>query len=195
MSVRLTRAEQRERTRQDLVAAAERLFVDRGFHATSVDQVAEEAGYTKGAVYSNFDSKEELFLAVFDARAGRGASHAEDVLSESGDEEGLRRLVSDSMRRRGREDGWLAVFLEFWAHAVRHPQLRDRFAAIHARGLAPTAAASERLARERGLDGGVRSGRVQPGHERDAARAHARAPDRPARREPRPRRADGGPER
>ena len=61
MPVRLSRVERREKTRQDLLTAAEACFVTRGFHATSVDEVAEQAGYTKGAVYSNFASKEDLF--------------------------------------------------------------------------------------------------------------------------------------
>jgi AcrR family transcriptional regulator len=155
MSVRLSRAEQRERTHSELLAAAERLFVEQGFHATSVDQVAAAAGFTKGAVYSNFSSKEDLFLEVFDARAEKGAAMAANALAEHGDEEGLRRLVSDSLRRRGREDGWLAAFFEFWAHAVRNPGLRERFAEIHTRALEPMAAASRRLAEERGVNGAV----------------------------------------
>jgi AcrR family transcriptional regulator len=155
MSVRLSRAEQRERTHAELLAAAERLFVEQGFHATSVDQVATTAGFTKGAVYSNFSSKEDLFLEVFDTRAEKGAALAVKVLADHGEEEGMRRLVSDSLRRRGREDGWLAAFFEFWAHAVRHPELRERFAEIHTRALAPMAAASRRLAEEHGVDGGV----------------------------------------
>ena len=57
MKKRLTRAERRELTREGLISAAESLFVARGFHATSVDEIALEAGYTKGAVYSNFESK------------------------------------------------------------------------------------------------------------------------------------------
>ena len=66
----LSRAERREQTRDDLIAAADRLFVEGGFHATSLDQIAAAAGYTKGAVYSNFASKEDLFFAVYERRAG-----------------------------------------------------------------------------------------------------------------------------
>src|SRR4029453_8495614 len=63
---RLTRSERKERTRTDLIAAARRVFLRRGFHAASLDEIAEEAGFTKGAVYSNFESKDDLFLAVLD---------------------------------------------------------------------------------------------------------------------------------
>jgi AcrR family transcriptional regulator len=75
MAVRLSRAERRQQTRQELLSAAEACFVTRGFHTTSVDEVAEQAGYTKGAVYSNFASKEDLFFAVYERRV-------EQVLTE-----------------------------------------------------------------------------------------------------------------
>src|SRR3712207_5988200 len=92
MRTRLTRVEQRERTRADLVDAAERRFTRDGFHATSVDQVAAEAGYTKGAVYSNFASKEDLFFAVYERRAERAIDESARALDEAGPFEGLGRL-------------------------------------------------------------------------------------------------------
>jgi AcrR family transcriptional regulator len=61
---RLTREESKARTRTDLLRAANRLFLRNGFVATSLSEIAEEAALTKGAVYSNFDSKEDLFLAI-----------------------------------------------------------------------------------------------------------------------------------
>jgi AcrR family transcriptional regulator len=61
---RLTREESKAQTRGDLLRAANRLFLRRGFHATSINDVAEAAGVTRGAVYSNFETKEDLFLAL-----------------------------------------------------------------------------------------------------------------------------------
>jgi AcrR family transcriptional regulator len=152
MKERLTRAQKRERTYEELVSSAERLFVERGFHASTVDEIALEAGYTKGAVYSNFASKEDLFFAVYERRAGRAIAEIEEILEERGPAAGLEALASDAARRRGSvEDGWLAVFFEFWAHVVRRPELRDRFARIHGRALEPMAAATERFAEERGI--------------------------------------------
>ena len=151
MKKRLTRAEKRERTYEELLLAAEKLFVERGFHATSVDEIAFEAGYTKGAVYSNFESKEDLFFAVYERRADRGLAEVEQILRENGPVEGLELLASDAAQRRGREDGWLAVYFEFWAHVVRRPELRQRFAKIHGRVAEPMTAAVERLAEERGI--------------------------------------------
>jgi AcrR family transcriptional regulator len=86
MTVRLSRIERREKTRQDLLNAAETCFVTRGFHATSVDEVAERAGYTKGAVYSNFASKEDLFFGVYQRRVDHVVAEVVPGLREAGPE-------------------------------------------------------------------------------------------------------------
>jgi AcrR family transcriptional regulator len=151
MAVRLSRAERREQTRQELISAAEACFVTRGFHATSVDQVAEQAGYTKGAVYSNFTSKEDLFFAVYERRVEQILTEVEPGLRQAGPEHTFDWLATTTIQRRDRDDGWLAVFFEFWGHVVRHPELRKRFAAIHARFLEPLADAVQQLAEDRGL--------------------------------------------
>ncbi|MGH9136729.1 MAG: TetR/AcrR family transcriptional regulator [Acidimicrobiales bacterium] len=67
---RLSRQESQERTRGRLLDTAAKEFLRRGYHGTSLDRVAELAGYSKGAVYSNFESKEELCLAVLDRHYG-----------------------------------------------------------------------------------------------------------------------------
>ncbi len=139
-------------TREAVIAAADALFVERGFHASSVGDIAAAAGYTKGAVYSNFASKEDVFFAVYERRAQHGAAEMERVLA--GDVgEGLDALAHNAARRRGTgEDGWLAAFFEFWAHVVRRPALRERFAEIHARAHAPIVAALERAGAVPGED-------------------------------------------
>jgi AcrR family transcriptional regulator len=149
--MRVSRAEQQQRTRERVLEAADRLYVEQGFHATSVDQVAAEAGYSKGAVYSNFASKEDLFFAVYERRAEQGIEEMQRVIEAAGGAaRGLDALSLAAARRRGRDDGWLAVFFEFWAHVVRRPALRERFAEIHARVQEPLAAALEEHAREHG---------------------------------------------
>jgi AcrR family transcriptional regulator len=147
----LTRAERREQTRDDLIGAADRCFVEGGFHPTSLDQIAASAGYTKGAVYSNFVSKEDLFFAVYERRAAAAEAEMADLLADD-PAAGLERISADTTGRRGRDDGWLAVFFEFWAHVIRHPELRGRFAEIHRRVQLPVAAALERVAAERGVE-------------------------------------------
>src|SRR4029450_2260196 len=71
MATRLTRTERQGQTRSQLLDAALRVFLRQGFHGASLDEIAEEAGYTTGAVYSNFKGKDDLFLAVLDAEAKR----------------------------------------------------------------------------------------------------------------------------
>ena len=132
------------RTREDLVDAAERLFTASGFHATTVDAIAADAGYTKGAVYSNFASKEDLFFAVYERRVDAAVAANERLLADLGTSAAIERAATEGATRTGRDDGWLAVFFEFWSHVLRHPELRRRFARIHARNQAPFAAALER---------------------------------------------------
>jgi AcrR family transcriptional regulator len=147
-----TRADRRNRTRAELIAVAERRFSADGYHATSLDTVADEAGFTKGAVYSNFNSKEDLFFAVYERRVDEAVAHAREVIEAAPSAAGaLLELVGESSARRDRDDGWLAVFLEFWTHVLRHPEHRARFAELHARAQEPYAAAMERHARERGI--------------------------------------------
>jgi AcrR family transcriptional regulator len=145
-----TRGERQARTRGELIDAAERLFSAEGFHATSLDAVADEAGSTRGAVYSNFASKEDLFFAVYEQRVERFLPELQSAPSEASDiGEALLSVTATHRARREREqDGWLAVFLEFWTHVLRHPEHRVRFAGIHGRYLEPFAAALERWAAE-----------------------------------------------
>jgi AcrR family transcriptional regulator len=148
-----SRAERQANTRTNLVDAAERLFSAQGFHATSLDAVADEAGYTKGAVYSNFASKEDLFFAVYERRVERYLERAEQMLAEDGGpERGVLTIIAETSARRERDDGWLAVFLEFWTHVLRHPEHRTRFAEIHGRAVAPFVASLERFAAERRVE-------------------------------------------
>jgi AcrR family transcriptional regulator len=150
MPVRLSRTERRENTRQELLNAAEACFVASGFHATSVDQVAERAGYTKGAVYSNFASKEDLFFGVYQRRVDQVITEVVPDLRQVGPERGFDWLATATIQKRDGDDGWLAAFFEFWAHVLRHPELRARFAATHTRFLEPLTDGVRQLAAERG---------------------------------------------
>jgi len=147
-----TRADRRARTRDELIAAADRRFSADGFHATSLDAVADEAGYTKGAVYSNFASKEDLFFAVYERRVERRIAETAALLEGAATaRDGLDRVGAATMRRRDADDGWLAVFFEFWAHVLRHPEHRGRFAELHGRVIEQLAGGLERHATEAGV--------------------------------------------
>src|SRR4029077_8125041 len=122
---RLTHAERRQRTRADLVATGHSVFLARGFHGASLEEIAEQAGYSKGAVYSNFAGKDELFLAVLDAQFEHRARVLADVLLDEERLEDSYRAVARSMTAADEgEPRWTPLLLEFWAHASRRPALR-----------------------------------------------------------------------
>ena len=156
MAVRLTQKERRERTREQLIGTGDRLFTAHGFHATSMDQIAAEAGYTKGAIYSNFESKEDLFFAVYEQRTARRLQELERTFEELAPIDAVERILTAGMERRRQDDGWIAVFFEFWAHVLRNPELRERFAVTHAAMIEPVIPAVERTVAERGLKPAVK---------------------------------------
>ena len=125
---RLTRAEQREKTRGCLVEAATKVFSRRGYDKASLDEVAEEAGFTKGAVYSNFKGKEDLFLATIDAHFERRLEAIRRVLAEEPDEEGTAYAAGmDFMNQLNEDPEYFALFFEFWAYAQRNPAVKRKF--------------------------------------------------------------------
>jgi AcrR family transcriptional regulator len=132
MPTRLTRAERQQQTRAELLAAAHRVFLRDGFHGASLAQIAEEAGYTFGAVYSNFQNKDDLFLAVLDAENQRRVPlHVEFLLDAPSVEEGLRASAREYAQYAQQHPGWTAVYVEFWTHAARRPELRRKVAERH----------------------------------------------------------------
>lgn len=116
----------RQRTRDDLLEAATQVFAERGYHGTSVEEVAEAAGYTKGAVYSNFSSKEELFLALLDRHSDE-ASATFEALVETTPPADRPEAVG-----RGYADvevfsrSWFLLELEFLLYAARNPRVQPR---------------------------------------------------------------------
>lgn len=126
----------REQTRRAILDAAARAFARRGFHGASVETVAAEAGLSTGAVYSNFKSKEELFLTLYEERIERRARELrEAVTAEGGGAEGLSSAAADVTTMFGRDRDWLLLYFEFALHAARDARFRRRFRALRARGL------------------------------------------------------------
>src|SRR6202161_3600694 len=88
MRPRLSRAAQNDRNRPLLFAAARRVFLARGYHAATLEQIADEAGFSKGVVYSRFTSKADMFLALLEDRITERAAEnarAAATLAGSGD--------------------------------------------------------------------------------------------------------------
>jgi AcrR family transcriptional regulator len=145
----MTRAESKQQTREAVLAAAREVFARDGFHGATLDRVAEQAGFTKGAVYSAFDSKADLFLAVYEARVDERTAGLEALAPDSF--EHALRAASEEWRAVLREQGaWSAAFTEFWVHASRHEDLRERFGAAHRRWRHAVGAHIERAAAAEG---------------------------------------------
>jgi AcrR family transcriptional regulator len=125
MTVRLSRAERRDQTRRDLLDAAAHVFIERGFEGASIEAIAEEAGYTRGAFYSNFASKAELFAELLQRRAYT-AYRAMAEASVRGEQRSLRETGEQLAALQDNEDGrWLfRLWLELLAHAGRDEQFR-----------------------------------------------------------------------
>jgi AcrR family transcriptional regulator len=128
---RLTRAEQQAQTRTRLIDAATKVFARRGFHDASVEEIAEEAGYSHGAVYSNFDGKGDLFMAVFEDYMAERVRELSDTQTALPDDAPLaaraRALADQWMDRLDRDRQSVALHMEFIAHADRDPELARRF--------------------------------------------------------------------
>ncbi len=130
---RLTREQSRAQTRERLLDAARSVFARSGFHGASVEEIASEAGFSTGALYSNFAGKEDLFLELMGHELSK---HAAEIASA------VREQVSISERAAGGARQWMAMiqresetlllFTEFWAYGVRDPQMRAHVAACFA---------------------------------------------------------------
>jgi AcrR family transcriptional regulator len=140
---RVTRAESKARTRQRLIDEAKRLFRERGYAATSLEQIADAADVTKGAIYGHFSSKEDLLLSAIEtAPTPTVGSELYDVsrpLRERLRELG-RAMTTD---KSGTDRAELAVSLEFLAALLRNPEALQRFAANRKRRLEELAAEDE----------------------------------------------------
>jgi AcrR family transcriptional regulator len=124
---RKTRAETQAETRAQLVKTAKQLFFEDGYHPTSLEKVADAAGYSKGAVYSNFRNKDELCTAVLDeVRAERLG----EVLAIFAKPDTPSRIdaIRDWAERVIGDPGWTTLEVEFAAHARPNEQLRTELA-------------------------------------------------------------------
>ncbi|MFE3544396.1 TetR/AcrR family transcriptional regulator [Nocardia sp. NPDC059177] len=125
---RMTRKQSHARTRERLVETAKRLFLADGYNVTSLEKVATEAGFSKGAVYSNFATKHELGLAVLDVvHVERGDSLSAAVLTHDTMVERIEGFARWADENIG-DVGWTALEVEF-ATSTRHlPAIREELA-------------------------------------------------------------------
>ena len=127
MKQRLSRKESQVQTRERLLQAGLQVFSRRGYYAASVDEIAAEAGFSKGAVYSNFESKEDLFLALIDQRFAKDAETYPGISNfmvdrlQSGDGPDFKSSVMADRT-------WNILMVEFFLLAMRDKTNRDKLA-------------------------------------------------------------------
>jgi AcrR family transcriptional regulator len=125
----MTREQSKANTRERLLGAARSVFASSGFHGASVEEIASQAGFSTGALYSNFDGKEDLFLVLMEREIDE---HAREI------RQAVRERASVAERATGgarqwmtmieREPELLLLFMEFWAYGVRDVQVRPKVA-------------------------------------------------------------------
>ena len=134
MPRKLTRAEQSAQTRDRVLDAAARQIAQVGYEKASLARIAQKAGYTKGAVYSQFSSKGDLLIALFDRRAEAGHKQFQDAIAGMDGDISIAAIFAalelwhhGVNRRRWRE--WALLEMELSLMAARDPKFRKRLAA------------------------------------------------------------------
>jgi len=136
---RKTREVQRAETRSRLVAEARAVFAEVGFHCASIEEITDRAGYSRGAFYSNFSSKEDLFLTVVESSTQARLEELREIFGRDPSLRVYATLVGEAEERVERgsrpfdpaDDPWAYSFAEFTLHAARNPEWRTRLASLH----------------------------------------------------------------
>jgi AcrR family transcriptional regulator len=138
MRVRRSRAEISGEHRREVLDAARRTFLDRGYHGASIDAIALAAGFTKGVVYSQFGSKDDLFLALLAERIEQRRDTSAQLAEGLTGADGFVAVVRDAIGVTAESLAWQTLLLEFRAHAARHPATLARYAELHEQAITGT---------------------------------------------------------
>lgn len=128
---RLTRQENRLETRTRLLESAAQLFARGGYEGASVDLIAESAGYSKGAFYSNFESKEAIFLELLDTHKRREIDALAQILAQDVPAPELLSLIRNSESGRGSDFDFGLLSAEFQLQACRDKAFAKTYAKLH----------------------------------------------------------------
>lgn len=144
--VRLSRGESQTRTRERLLAAAATVFARSGYGGASIDAISEAAGYSKGAFYSNFETKEAIFLELL-ARHMAGELTANDaMIAEAPTLEALIDRIADRYATDAEDQTWCLLSIEFALQAARSPEFARHYGALYERQYRGIAEVVSRLA-------------------------------------------------
>jgi AcrR family transcriptional regulator len=149
---RLSRSEQVERNGERVLQAARRVFLAKGYAGASLDAIAEEAGFSKGVVYSQFDSKADLFLTLLECRIRERAEQNERIAAEAAGGRGVTALLELAQRLFREEPEWSLLVVEFRVQAARDPRLRRTYAKAHARTVDQLGSALAKIHVQAGLE-------------------------------------------
>ncbi|MED0701798.1 MULTISPECIES: TetR/AcrR family transcriptional regulator [Aeribacillus] len=143
---RLTQEERKKETRQLLLESAVEIFARFGFHGASVDKIAEHAGFSKGAVYAHFRSKEELFLAILEQQM---QLHVDNILQVIDGQHSLSHFIETmdeyflSVRQKNRT--WSMLNMEFFLYAMREESIRRKWSDMITEAVQQISKAIEKL--------------------------------------------------
>jgi len=152
---RLTRGESKELTRLRLIEAAEKLFIRKGFDTASVEEISETAGYSRGAFYSSFEDKGQVFLAVLDRRRPKALENIFQQASEPSEQiAAVREWFSNQWRLKD----FIGLRMEFSRRAFRDRSVRKHLAELLRQELETYSAS---VGRYLGATGGVPADRTQ----------------------------------
>jgi AcrR family transcriptional regulator len=149
---RPNRAEKREANRARILRAARTVFGARGFHAATIEEIAEEAGLSNGAIYYNFDSKGDLFFALLEERQDERIRHMRQTFTSApGGDVALEAEARDATRSLKESREWRLLLLEFVAHAARTPSLAPKLQGLKRNLQAAVAELLEQNLSQRGI--------------------------------------------
>jgi AcrR family transcriptional regulator len=136
-SVTSRHQERSEATRARLIRAAEKIFARDGFEAAKLEEIAAEAGYTRGAFYANFESKEDLFLALLEGEISSRINTVERMTRDLTDPREKLHAFREFFLTICQDRRWSLLALEFKLFAVRHPEVKARLTAMNRRLVGP----------------------------------------------------------
>lgn len=128
---RLTREESRAQTRATLIAVGRTHFLRYGLGGAVAEKIAEDAGYSRGALYANFDGKEELFLAVMQEEQAHHSNIFRSILKEEPTSKKRLKKMRDTIANLITDRDWIVLRSEFEAGALRSERIRQRFVEVY----------------------------------------------------------------
>lgn len=129
--------ERSEATRGRLIRAAEKIFARDGFEAAKLEEIAAEAGHTRGAFYANFKSKEDLFLALLEGEISSRIETVDRLMQSARHSQEKLKVLREFFLTIAQDRRWSLLSLEFKLFAVRHPSAKARLAALNRRLIKP----------------------------------------------------------